>query len=108
MSDEIRELSIAVALVDVKLLVEDVKALRDGLITRSQIVDSQILAQKQLQEDMENTIRQLRDEMVQFRADRQLCARLNLIIAPVDTDTKEPQKNDSDDEDISKKLSDWN
>lgn len=44
------------------------------------IVDSQIEALRSIQNEMLSVLGEMRDELIQFRKDRQICGRLNLLM----------------------------
>lgn len=80
MENKIKELALSDLGTTLLLLVEDVKKLKEGLVARSLITDTQILALKQVQGDMENVVEEFRGELEQFRADRRICGQqLNLF-----------------------------
>jgi hypothetical protein len=95
METKIKELAMSDHGTTLVLLIDQVRTLRDGLVRRSQIMDSQILASRRIQEDMQKVVEEWREELIQFRADRQLCARLNLIIEPQKTREQTWQKEKS-------------
>lgn len=76
---KIKDLALVDALTGAQLLVEDLKKLRDGLVTRSQIFDDQILTLRREREALAEERRKWREELIQFRADRQICGRLNVL-----------------------------
>jgi hypothetical protein len=80
MEEKIKELAMSDLGTTLLVLVEDLKKLKEGLVARSLITDSQILALKQVQGDMENVVEEFRGELAEFRADRQICGQqLNLF-----------------------------
>jgi len=79
MENKIKELALSDLGTTLMLLVEEVQMLRDGLVRRSQIVDAQISDMKATRDEMEKTLAEWREEIVQFRMDRQICGQLNIL-----------------------------
>jgi hypothetical protein len=66
--------------IDLLLLIQEVKDLHDSLTRKGMIVDSQIEALRSIQAEMLKVLTEMRQELDQFRKDRQICGRLNLLV----------------------------
>jgi hypothetical protein len=96
MDDKIKELALSDLGTTLMLLVEQVEMLRNGLVRRSLIMDSQIIAQREIKDEMSKVLEEMREELVQFRADRQTCGKLNILANendPPETGEKPQQGN---------------
>lgn len=98
--------------IELLLLVQELREVKNSLTRKNMIVDSQIEALKKTDEELRKTISELRNELVQFRRDRQICGRLNILAdhSPGKVNQKEIQDkgpHDTENEDINKKLSNW-
>jgi Mg2+/Co2+ transporter CorB len=79
MKNKIKELALSDLGTTLMFLVEEVQMLRDGLVRRSQIVDAQIADMKTTREEMQGVLEEWREEIVQFKMDRQICGQLNIL-----------------------------
>ena len=58
----------------------DLDELLESLARKSMIVDSQIEALRSIHNEMLSILGEMRQELIQFRRDRQICGRLNLLM----------------------------
>jgi len=66
--------------IDLLLLLQELNGLKDSLTRKNMVVDSQIAALNKTIEYFRDTIEEMREEVVQFRGDRQICGQLNLLV----------------------------
>jgi hypothetical protein len=96
---------------------EEFKSLVDGLKGdcdkckmdcrhRLQWLDSVIRMLNELAERLERLEMRFAQVLVQYQAHCRICARLNILCSPICTKDQEPH--DDQEEDIEKKLTDWN
>jgi hypothetical protein len=79
METKIKELALSDALTSALLEIEDLKKLKEGLVTRSQISDAENQRSAANNDRHELLLDRFERQLDQWEADRQLCARLNLI-----------------------------
>ena len=95
METKIKELALSDALTSALLEIEDLKKLKEGLVTRSQISDAENQRSAANNDRHELLLDRFERQLDQWEADRQLCARLNLIIEPQKTREQTWQKEKS-------------
>jgi hypothetical protein len=82
MDKKIKELAISDLGTTLMVLVEQVETLKNSLVQRSLIMDSQIIAHRELKDEMRTILEEMREELTQLRAERKICERLNRMSLP--------------------------
>ena len=89
------------------LLIEAIKEQNQGQQQRLIIMDSQLRVLNEFADRLEHLEGRFEEVLTNFQSVCQVCARLNILCSNVGTQEKGPQ-NESEEIDISEKLTSWN